>query len=1055
MPRLRKYAYGSGYYLTDYLQGVGYCTWQIGREGLGYLRDRGVEMSGDHVSGRDRNELRDRGWIWVTGAHPDRLPPGVAVLPADLRPLAEELSRWAARGSLDELQRILHGTHSDHRDCCFSPSFLKWLAALDAGLGLAGLDVISAPDFEDSAAPVLDALREPLHSFFARRGETHVLWQLARVVALVARQQRGSPTCPALWRERYPVLHRLFVQIGELAFPARPARQSVRLGRPNRLGLVSPPCVVWEVDLQQVVALLRPQTLPSGVRGMTWRMDSVEAVPQPQTWTEADGVRVEETRSRPLSPARSYLIETELHGQSPPFSERHRIELPDGFVPCILFAADGTMLGVADESALPPGDYLALVKREIAGRLFQRRGVRQVERIDIAPVGWHGWQGWRLCLDPGAEVAPYIVEADSSPATWDVEPPPETVVRWRETLGVYVGCWPRLFVTSPEAFTSAIIEVGREPAAQADHLLAVGAPGGVPLQGEGERHFLDFEAVASLERYYGTVRLICRPPAQPDAPPLTARFIRLPQMTLAYVPDPVRPEQALAVHVQGNADLLDGLIGDSDTELLRGPEGIVLRAKAPHVSPGVCAKLSGNEAAVRVRVPATRLGLVTEGSGFLGWQEPPLSDLDLSTIETGDRLRIELHEEPALEDSRLLCRLVGGDEIAAGWLIGSGGPVWQFEVELHRWRDGFGLTSAGTIQARTHRRWADIVLLREREEPTRPVSPPEPVSERTRLVLALEEALARDDRAEIRQVATECQAHITDTMATPVDRELLLLAVARASAVAAAGKNDLREAERCLAELGDRPDLPEVEIIRRIVGLRHSNRPGSGCRMSVDEVERLSHGLPNLPQAILFRAECWYRFCRQARESASGAWQTCLDLSGRFLARTTGRPWERGAALLLRAIARLMLALEPDSPPTATSSAAPTDAWLAALRLAAQSVRTPRYRVAPRAVPKLPDEDISILSPEDAALVRIIVAHAAGCPADEAHFADLSSWGREQFFAISLLRARQARLKGNELEAREAYNRVLREAMNGGPDFLLDVEAGERGRWASDAASVS
>src|SRR5262249_23545611 len=160
-------------------------------------------------------------------------------------------------------------------------------------------------------------------------------------------------------------------------------------------------------------------------------------------------------------------------------------------------------------------------------------------------------------------------------------------------------------------------------------------------------------------------------------------------------------------------------------------------------------KLTRHEAAVRVRVPATRLGLVTEGSGFLGWQEPPLSDLDLSTIKTGDRLRIELHEEPALEDSRLLCRLVGGDEIAAGRLVGSGGPVWQFEVELHRWRDGFGLTSGGTIQARTRGRWADIVLLREREEPTPSESPPKPVSERTRLVLALEKALAREDRAEV------------------------------------------------------------------------------------------------------------------------------------------------------------------------------------------------------------------------------------------------------------------------------------------------------------------
>src|SRR5262245_22398133 len=127
MPKLRKYVDHSGYYLSDNLPWVGFCTWQIGREGLGYLRDRGIEREGDHVSVGDRDELRQRGWIWVTGTHPGRVPSDVAVLGADLRPLAEELSRWAASGSLDELERILHRTNDDQRHRCFSSSFLKWL----------------------------------------------------------------------------------------------------------------------------------------------------------------------------------------------------------------------------------------------------------------------------------------------------------------------------------------------------------------------------------------------------------------------------------------------------------------------------------------------------------------------------------------------------------------------------------------------------------------------------------------------------------------------------------------------------------------------------------------------------------------------------------------------------------------------------------------------------------------------------------------------------------------------------------------------------------------
>ena len=47
-----------------------------------------------------------------------------------------------------------------------------WLALC---LDLADLEAVSAPDFEDLATSDLDRLREPLHGFFARRGETHIV----------------------------------------------------------------------------------------------------------------------------------------------------------------------------------------------------------------------------------------------------------------------------------------------------------------------------------------------------------------------------------------------------------------------------------------------------------------------------------------------------------------------------------------------------------------------------------------------------------------------------------------------------------------------------------------------------------------------------------------------------------------------------------------------------------------------------------------------------------------------------------------------------------------
>ena len=200
-----------------------------------------------------------------------------------------------------------------------------------------------------------------------------MLWQLARIVGLVAKQRRGSFACPPLWQERYPVLHRLFAQLESLL---QPRKKRIRAGvRPSRRTLVSRPSVVWQVDLQQVVAILREQTFPSDFREVRWRVQS-GTVSQPQVWTHENGVRIEETSSHALGPMPLFHIEVEMRGRSSSRTESCRIELPNEFMPCVLFAPDGTMLGVADDSVFPPGEYLALVRREGADNLFQCNGVR-------------------------------------------------------------------------------------------------------------------------------------------------------------------------------------------------------------------------------------------------------------------------------------------------------------------------------------------------------------------------------------------------------------------------------------------------------------------------------------------------------------------------------------------------------------------------------------------------------------------------------------------------------------------------------------------------------
>src|SRR5262249_24819304 len=56
----------------------------------------------------------------------------------------------------------------------------------------------------------------------------------------------------------------------------------------------------------------------------------------------------------------------------------------------------------------------------------------------------------------------------------------------------------------------------------------------------------------------------------------------------------------------------------------------------------------------------------------------------------------------------------------------------------------------------------------------------------------------------------------------------------------------------------------------------------------------------------------------------------------------------------------------------------------------------------------------------------------------------IKNWPPERFFAIRLLRARQAALEGRTTEARQEYDRLLQEAMTKGQDFFLDIVAAER-----------
>jgi hypothetical protein len=309
---------------------------------------------------------------------------------------------------------------------------------------------------------------------------------------------------------------------------------------------------------------------------------------------------------------------------------------------------------------------------------------------------------------------------------------------------------------------------------------------------------------------------------------------------------------------------------------------------------------------------------------------------------------------------------------------------------------------------------------------------------------ALDGALVSDDRTMVHQFVEQCRQKAECAGASPADRELLALAAARALKVVAVSVGELLQAEHCLVGLDKgRPDLPEANILSRTIQLRIAARSEGGSRLTYDRLEQLTDELPDIPLADLFRAECWYQFVRSTPEAAIGPWNTCLEQIELCLSSPQWHEAERREPLLLRALAKLMLAREPDDPAELSPGVSESAAWLAGLRLAAQSVRKAHFKVPRAKLPNLPEHEPGILHPADVSLVRIALMHAVGKAADESLFGALAGWGRGQFFAIRLLRARQARLRGRETQANGEYTALLQEALNGGPDFLLDVAAAE------------
>jgi hypothetical protein len=990
------------------------CTWQVTEEALAYLRSRRVEDRG-YVSVDVLEDLSHRRWIYTGGT----APPGPVdpLSPGDVD-LIERLVDWAWDGDVSGFDLLVHRGPGlidvNLVDRIFSDGLIAWFRSLLGGGALAELDDISYGDFNVLAGDRLERFPGALHRISGLYCENRLVWRLAQIVGKVDWQVATGHGCPTSWRDVYPILSHLFDRLARQSSPVAPGEP--KGPRRARVHPASRPFLWWDVDGQQVLAILPGRSLAPG-QEISWSVTGAEVI-QPEVFASTDGSRVAEARSSPLDPAGEYSIRVGTSPGGEVAEEVIRLPAPDS--PLVLFSADGRLLPVTPGTAHPAGIYLALAPKARAGEVPAIRGARVLEQVDYEPIGWHSWRGFRLELAAGAEAGPYQIGAPGAKASWEAEDPPHQPVYFESTRPVWIGGWPRVWISGGPHFAEAVLEFTREwPRDTPSPKLRVWVGEQVVIREADGRAYLDLSSAPELAEAYGPLLLTCRLPALPEHPPLSLTLIRLRPTRFAYAEAPVPFEFSAAVRIATeHSEVLPG----ADTKMATVDGSWLAWPADPLRSPSVTVSLPGSAAELRIRTPVTRLRRMSPGSPPGPWTKPPLS-LRLAEIGLKDCLRVELHREPECENGRPFCRLVGGSEVA------SGEPCRfpnTYDIPLNRWRDVLGPEAAGTVQFRTTRGWIDLVRLQGRG--TLPLAPPvREVSARTRdrlrLLADLESAVTVEDETAAARGLERCLERASSHDCPDAEREILHLAAARSYLHLGL----MSDVECMLGQLQGREDLYERTLIRSALALRRGDIPRPEIPRRGQELTELPVWCP-LQQLVI--AEHYARYAC-GKGGGLELWRSCLRRLDSVLGLAAGgngpvegRSIDLKEARLLRGLTMVMLGREPDLP-----EGLPTGGqwgWLAMLRTAAQYLLQPSRRPSRRAAPPAALPTPPIFADEQADLIRVATFQAAGDVTAAgkllARFQNLTS---DEFFAIDLLRLRQSRLENRKGEASTIFRRLL------------------------------
>ncbi|MBL8821331.1 MAG: hypothetical protein JNJ77_02000 [Planctomycetia bacterium] len=963
MPILHQSEDDGHWYIKGSLFGEGFCTWQIRREGLEYLNEYHLQKDGKEVPQNLLLQLKNKGWIYTGGS-------GIETpVKRNFEEIVFRLSQWAVKAGVTGLNSILHD--EGKRKLVFAREFLHRLKKINTISDLNWLANISQVEFERLTKEHIGSFkRDSFHDYLYQRGKDVVLWRLAQVVGMASLDIEDRPFLKWLkeWLDAEPPP------------PVPLVETTLKLRAPN---------IVWDTELQQVVAVLPEQNFPSNIGRIRWDVNG-QTIPL----SASRGVAPKQT-SKSLPPLNSYHILLFIGENTTAWS----FYLPTNKPSIVLFHLNGELINDTESDRLLPGEYLALIHQ---GQSFD--GVIPLEHSFQRPMLWTGWEGRRITVKPGSCIPGYQVLSNQE-CVWELSEAPTVPIRWADSYPVYLGSWPKVHIQPADAILR-ISDVTRR--IDVNKRITSTEP-------------IDLNTIPTLTNSYGRFSLSVIWPDIPDRRLPTRTFTRLPQMNLEYIHDPIQPDKAMAVCVKG----VDGgkYISGEDSDIRPNKGDWILRTTNPTRSPGVIARHpDGWE--IRVRVAVNRGRMILPTSQMSEWQLFPLQGIDLDAIGLNERIQLEFLTPPQMDRDRLIIRLENGREVFIK--VDGGNPSQLFEIPLHRWRDVWG-QCGGKVQVFLSGRWITVAELQgAAPTPPSPVITPDPAPDLPRPTKS-----TRVDELFKRLEETSHNEHNTSAIVAECWNEYqkakwadrLLLTAARTTLLTSSDLPTLITEE--VHKLALRGDIPGATPLAELIDIR---RGGIWDLERVNAIRARGNEHPDF-KAVL--AECWYRFARNnlyrpthLAEALSSAQKQILD----YL-RTNPDWFARSEAVLLRELIgflqteELAESLRADLMPMQRR-------WAEGLRLAGRYLRTP--------VTKWEQIHFSLLDPvpplicaRDAELVRVILRMAGGDLHVQAGDQILSG-GRGFHTALPLLRARLTRMQNDYRLAQDA---VLHE----GPDWMLGV----------------